>query len=185
MKAKQDPEHLASTAMAREIAEIPTAAERLLARHDAVCAIADRIRRAAPRLVIVCGRGSSGHVGVYLRYLFEARIGLLVSAAAPSVITAYRKEPDMRGALFFVISQSGRSPDLVAATRYARRAGALTVALVNDDASPAAAAADLVLPIDAGPERAIAATKTVVLSMLAGVQLVAQLAGDGELGDAL
>src|SRR5215831_19419028 len=178
MKAKHDPERMASTAMAREIAEIPAAAGRLLARHHPFAAIADRIRRAAPRIVIVCGRGSSGHVGVYLRYLFEARIGLLVSAAAPSVITAYRQQPDMRGALFLVISQSGRSPDLVAATQSARRAGALTLALVNDDTSPAAAAADLVLPIDAGPERAVAATKTVVLSMLAGVQLVAALTGD-------
>src|SRR5262245_44543149 len=86
---------MASTAMAQEIAEIPAAAGRLLARHDAVSAIADRIRRAAPRIVIVCGRGSSGHVGVYLRYLVEARIGLLVSAAAPSIVTAYRRQPDM------------------------------------------------------------------------------------------
>jgi glucosamine--fructose-6-phosphate aminotransferase (isomerizing) len=173
------------TAMAREIREIPAAARRLVGRQAVVSAIAERIRAAAPRVVVTCGRGSSGHVGVYLRYLFEARIGLLVSAAAPSVITAYRKKPDMRGALFFVISQSGRSPDLIAVTRSARQAGALTVALVNDDASPAAAAADLVLPIDAGPERAVAATKTVVLSMLAGVQLIAALTGDGELGDAV
>src|SRR5207245_6998191 len=127
---------MASTAMAREIAEIPAAARRLLARHDAVSAIADRVRRAAPRIVIVCGRGSAGHVGVYLRYLVEARIGLLVSAAAPSIVTAYRRQPDMANALFIVISQSGRSPDLVMATQYARQAGALTLAIVNDEASP-------------------------------------------------
>jgi glucosamine--fructose-6-phosphate aminotransferase (isomerizing) len=180
-KAERPP----ATAMAREIREIPAAARRLLARQAVVSTIADRIHAATPRVVVTCGRGSSGHVGVYLRYLFEARMRLLVSAAAPSVITAYRKQPDMRGALFLVISQSGRSPDLVAATQCARRAGALTLALVNDDASPVAAAADLVLPIDAGPERAVAATKTVVLSMLAGGQLVAALTGDGELGYAL
>jgi glutamine---fructose-6-phosphate transaminase (isomerizing) len=162
-------ERVAATAMAREIAEIPAAAERLLARSDALCAIADRIRQAAPRIVIICGRGSSGHVGVYLRYLIEARVGLLVSACAPSIVTAYRRRPDMRNALFIVISQSGRSPDLVMATRYARQSGALTLAIVNDEASPAAVAADLVLPIGAGPEHAVAATKTVVLSMLAGV----------------
>ena len=113
------------TAMAHEIREIPAAAGRLLGRQALLSAIADRIHAAAPRVVVTCGRGSSGHVGVYLRYLFEARIGLLVSAAAPSVITAYRKQPDMRNALFLVISQSGRSPDLVAATQSARRAGAL------------------------------------------------------------
>ena len=167
--------HVAS-AMARETAEIPAAAERLLARADLFDAIAGRIEQAKPRIVVFCGRGSSGHVGVYLRYLFEARLGLLVSAAAPSVVTAYRRRPDMRDALFVVISQSGRSPDLVTATEVARKSGALTLAIVNDEHSPAAAASELVLPIGAGPERAVAATKTVVLSMIAGARLVASLA---------
>jgi glucosamine--fructose-6-phosphate aminotransferase (isomerizing) len=171
--------------MAREIAEIPALAGRLLAQQGDVCAIAERIRQAAPRIVIVCGRGSSGHVGVYFRYLIEARLGVIVSAAAPSVFTAYRRRPDMRNALFVVISQSGRSPDLVMATEYARVSGALALAIVNDDASPVAAAADLVLPIGAGPERAVAATKTVALSMQAGVQLVTALTGDADLRDAL
>jgi glutamine---fructose-6-phosphate transaminase (isomerizing) len=178
-------ERVASTAMAREIAEIPAAAERLLGRNAAFCAIAERIRQAAPRIVIICGRGSSGHAGVYLRYLIEARVGLLVSACAPSIVTAYRRRPDMRNALFIVISQSGRSPDLVMATQYARQSGALTLAVVNDEASPAAAAADLVLPIGAGPEHAVAATKTVVLSMLAGVGLIAALTGEDDLSNAL
>lgn len=186
MKANvHESDRVAPTAMAREIAEIPAAAERLLARGGAVSAIADRIQRAAPRFVIFCGRGSSGHVGVYLRYLIEARVGLLVSASAPSIVTAYRRRPDMRNALFIVISQSGRSPDLVMATQYARQSGALTLAIVNDEASPAAVAADLILPIGAGPEHAVAATKTVALSMLAGVQLVAALAGEDDLRDAL
>jgi len=171
--------------MAQEIAEIPDLARQLLARQGEVAGIAARIRDAAPRIVIVCGRGSSGHVGVYFRYLIEARAGVIVSAAAPSVFTAYRRRPDMRNALFVVVSQSGRSPDLVMATEYAQESGALTLAIVNDEASPVAAAADLVLPIGAGPERAVAATKTVALSMQAGVQLVAALTGDADLGDAL
>jgi glutamine---fructose-6-phosphate transaminase (isomerizing) len=178
-------DHANQTLMAREIAEIPFLAERLLDRQGDIAVIAERVRQAAPRIVIVCGRGSSGHVGVYFRYLIEARIGLLVSAAAPSVFTAYRRRPDMRNALFVVISQSGRSPDLVMATEYARQSGALTLAIVNDEASPVAATADLVLPIGAGPERAVAATKTVVLSMLAGLKLVTALAGDADLKDAL
>ncbi len=178
-------EPMATTCMAREIAEIPALAGRLLARQGDMRALADRIRQAAPRIVIVCGRGSSGHVGVYFRYLIEARLGVIVSAAAPSVFTAYRRRPDMRNALFVVISQSGRSPDLVMATEYARDSGALALAIVNDEASPVAAAADLVLPIGAGPERAVAATKTVALSMQAGVQLVTALTGDADLRDAL
>jgi glutamine---fructose-6-phosphate transaminase (isomerizing) len=173
------------TNMAREIAEIPALAAKLLARQGEVGVIAERIRQAAPRVVIVCGRGSSGHVGVYFRYLIEARAGVIVSAAAPSVFTAYRRRPDMHNALFVVISQSGRSPDLVMATEYAKESGALTLAIVNDDASPVADAATLVLPIGAGPERAVAATKTVALSMQAGIQLMAALTGDTDLRDAL
>ena len=175
----------AASAMARETAEIPAAAERLLARADLFAEIARRIEQAKPRIVVFCGRGSSGHAGVYLRYLFEARLGLLASASAPSVVTAYRRPPDMRDALFVVISQSGRSPDLVTATEVARKSGALTLAIVNDEHSPAAAASELVLPIGAGAERAVAATKTVVLSMIAGARLVAALGRDDDLNDGL
>src|SRR6185312_10517035 len=94
--------------------------------------------------MVFCGRGSSGHVGVYLRYLFEVRLGMLASAAAPSVVTAYRRPPDFRDALFVVVSQSGRSPDLIDATQMARKFGALTLAIVNDEKSPAATASELV-----------------------------------------
>ena len=134
---------------------------------------------------MLCARGSSGHVTVFMRYLLEARLGLLVSAAAPSVVTAYKKRPEMRDTLFIVVSQSGRSPDLVMATQVARECGALTLAIVNDENSPAAKAADLVLPINAGPEKAVAATKTVALSMIAGTALVAALSRDAELEAAL
>src|SRR5215471_18924954 len=174
-----------NAAMAREIAEIPAAAARLLARTEVIATIVARVERAKPRMVVFCGRGSSGHVGVYLRYLVEARLGLLVSNAAPSVVTAYRRPPDMRDALFVVVSQSGRSPDLVTATRVARAAGALTLAIVNDEASPAATESELVLPVGAGPEHAVAATKTVVLSMIAGARLVAALARDEDLLEGL
>ena len=174
-----------ASAMARETAEIPAVAERLLARADLFAAIAERIERTKPRIVVFCGRGSSGHAGVYLRYLFEARLGLLGSAAAPSVVTAYARPPDMRDALFVVVSQSGRSPDIIKATEVARASGALTLAIVNDEKSPAATASELVLPIGAGAERSVAATKSVVLSMIAGAGLVAALARDGDLNDAL
>ncbi len=174
-----------ASAMARETAEIPAVAERLLVRTDLFAAIAARIQHAKPRIVVFCGRGSSGHVGVYLRYLFEARLGLLGSAAAPSVVTAYQCPPDMRDALFVVVSQSGRSPDIVKATEMARQSGALTLAIVNDENSPAAAASELVLQIGAGAEHSVAATKSAVLSMIAGAALVAALARDGELKDVL
>src|SRR5262249_34923152 len=174
-----------ASAMARETAEIPATAERLLARTDMFAAIAERIERTRPRIVVFCGRGSSGHVGVYLRYLFEARLGLLASAAAPSVVTAYQRPREFNDSLFVVVSQSGRSPDLITATQVARKFGALTLAIVNDETSPAAAASELVLPIGAGDEHAIAATKTVVLSMIAGAKLVATMAREDDLNDGL
>ena len=176
--------HLTS-AMAREIAEIPTATKAFLLQSREVAAIAERIRNAERHFVVICGRGSSGHVGVYLRYLFETRLGLLVSAAAPSVVTAYKRPSDMRHAIFIVISQSGRSPDLIMATRLAREFGALTIALVNEVQSPVAAESELVLPVRAGPEHAVAATKTVALSMVAGAQLIAALTDDADLTRAI
>ena len=176
---------LIQTAMAREIREIPLTTERLLAEQDLVASVADRIRRADPRVVVISGRGSSANAGTFLRYLFETRAGLLVSTSAPSVVTTYRQSIDMRNAVFIVVSQSGRSPDLVAGARAARESGALTIAIVNDVASPVAQACELTLPVGAGPERAVAATKSVVLSMVISGQLVASLTSDHALSEKL
>jgi glucosamine--fructose-6-phosphate aminotransferase (isomerizing) len=169
------------TAMAREIREIPEIADRLLTEHDLVAAVVNRIRQADPRVVVISGRGSSGNAGTFLRYLFEARAGLLVSTSAPSVMTTYGQSIDMRNAIFIVISQSGRSPDLVTGAQSARQNGALTIAIVNDLTSPVALACELTLPIGAGLERSVAATKSVVLSMIIGVQLVASLTSNDTL----
>lgn len=171
--------------MADELAESGEAVARLLTQNALFREIARRIAKATPRLAVLCGRGSSGHAGVYLRYLFETRCALLGSAAAPSVFTAYGKRPDMGGTLFVVISQSGRSPDLLTATEAARMQGALTLALVNDVDSPVAQAAELVLPVLAGPERSVAATKSVIAAMAAGAMLVAHLEPDDALRTAI
>lgn len=173
----------AGSAMAEEIREIPLTTGRLLANHGLAAAVADRIRQANPRVVVISGRGSSANAGTFLRYLFETRAGLLVSTSAPSVVTTYNRSIDMREAIFIVISQSGRSPDLVAGAQSARRSGALTIAIVNDATSPVALACELTLPISAGVERSVAATKSVVLSMVIGVQLVASLCADHALSE--
>jgi glucosamine--fructose-6-phosphate aminotransferase (isomerizing) len=178
-------DELIQTAMAREIREIPLATARLLAEQDLVASVADRIRRADPRAVVISGRGSSANAGTLLRYLFEARAGLLVSTSAPSVVTTYGQSIDMRNAVFIVVSQSGRSPDLVAGARAARESGDLTIAIVNDVTSPVAEACELTLPVGAGPERAVAATKSVVLSMVISGQLVASLTSDHALNEKL
>jgi glutamine---fructose-6-phosphate transaminase (isomerizing) len=173
------------SAMAREICESAEVASRIVRNRDAVADLSRRLDIGAAPLAVLCGRGSSGHAGVFLRYLIETRLHLPVSASAPSVVTAFRKPLALRNALFIVISQSGRSPDLVAATQSARAVGARTVAIVNAVPSPVSAAAEFVVPIEAGPELAVAATKTAIGSLVAGAGLVAELAGDVTLRSAL
>jgi glutamine---fructose-6-phosphate transaminase (isomerizing) len=175
----------ASSAMARETCESGDVAARILRSRQAISGIARHLDIGAMPLAVLCGRGSSGHAGVFLRYLIETRLHLPVSASAPSVITAFRKPLSLDHALFIVISQSGRSPDLVAATQSARASGARTVAIVNVVPSPVAEAAEFVIPIEAGIEHSVAATKTVVGSMAAGAELIAALAADEALRSAL
>ena len=168
--------------MRQDIDAAPGACAALLAAApDTLSALAATLRASAPRFAIVCGRGSSGHAGTYLRYLLGMRGGLIAAEASPSILTVHRATPAMDGALFILLSQSGRSPDLVAMADAARAASATTVAIVNDPGSPAALACAHVLPILAGPERAVAATKTVVNTLAAGAALVAALADDGGL----
>ena len=173
------------SAMAREICESADVVSQILRRRDSLAEVARRLDVGTSPLVVLCGRGSSGHAGVFLRYLMETRLHLPVSASAPSVITAFRKPLTLRNALFLVISQSGSSPDLVAATEFARASGARTVAIVNAVPSPVASAAEFVVPIGAGPEHSVAATKTVIGSMAAGAELIAELADDSQLRSAL
>ena len=127
-----------SSAMARETCESADVVARILQGRRAIADVARRLDIGTAPLAVLCGRGSSGHAGVFLRYLIETRLHLPVSASAPSVITAFRKPLTLRNALFIVISQSGRSPDLVAATTSARESGARTVAIVNAVNSPVA-----------------------------------------------
>jgi glutamine---fructose-6-phosphate transaminase (isomerizing) len=174
-----------SSAMGREVCESADVVSRIVGNRGAIAEIARGLDITNAPLGVLCGRGSSGHVGVFLRYLIETRLHLPVSASAPSVITAFRKPLILRNALFIVISQSGRSPDLVAATQSARESGARTIAIVNAPQSPVANAAEFVLPIEAGPEQSVAATKSVIASMAAGAGLIAELADDKTLGAAL
>jgi glucosamine--fructose-6-phosphate aminotransferase (isomerizing) len=173
------------SAMASELQESADVVARIVGNRAATRDVAKQLGIDAAPLCVVCGRGSSGHAGVFLRYLIETRLRLPVSASAPSVITAFGAALKLRNALFIVISQSGRSPDLIAATRSARAAGARTVAIVNAAGSPVADEAEVVIPMGAGNEYSVAATKTVIASMAVGAALVAELAGDSELRDAL
>ena len=112
------------SAMESEIGESADVVSRIVRNRRGMAEIAQGLRIGSAPLCVLCGRGSSGHAGVFLRYLIETRLGLPVSASAPSVTTAFRTPLVLRDALFIVISQSGRSPDLVAATKSARATGA-------------------------------------------------------------
>lgn len=147
--------------------------------------LAERLRHLAPRAVVTCARGSSDHAATFAKYLIETRLNILTSSAAPSVSSVYEATPNLAGTLFLAISQSGASPDLLAAVRGARIAGALVVALVNAEASPLAQIADFTVPLCAGTERSVAATKSYIASLCAIIQLVGSWAGDSPLLAAL
>jgi glucosamine--fructose-6-phosphate aminotransferase (isomerizing) len=135
------------------------------------------IARRRPRFAVLAARGSSDHAAIFGKYLLETQAGLVASLAAPSVYSLYGRSPDARDALAIGISQSGQSPDIVSAIDGARRAGALALAVTNDEASPLARVADLVLPLAVGPERSIAATKTFTAELLALWLLVGAVTG--------
>ena len=129
------------TRMFREAADAPAAVRaQLSANRDAHRATLGGVLRSyAPRAVVTCARGSSDHAATYARYLIETRTGLLASSAAPSVSSLYAAKADLEAVLFVAISQSGASPDLLAAARAAKDAGALVVALVNAEGLAAGA----------------------------------------------
>ena len=169
-----------------EAAQAPAVVRaQLAANAERVARLAARLRESPPRAVVTCARGSSDHAATFARYLIETRLGVLTSSAAPSVSSVYGVAPDMVGAVMIAISQSGASPDLLAAVSRARSNGARIVALVNAANSPLAQLADDVIPLHAYPELSVAATKSYIASLSAIVQLVASWAEDAALAAAL
>ena len=159
-----------------EIREQPDVLERLLREgRGRAEEIAARIRERAPRYVVIAARGSSDNAARYAQYLFGAHNRLPVCLATPSLYTLYEAGPSLGGALVIGVSQSGRSPDIVSVLEAGRRDGSLTVAITNEPDSPLARAAEHVLPLGAGPERAVAATKTYSASLGALAMLSAAL----------
>lgn len=163
-----------------EIREQPRVLARLLAsQRDTAHAIAERWRETAPTHVLIAARGTSDNAARYAQYLWGERARLTVGLAAPALFGPASAPPRLRGAVVVGISQSGASPDLVAVVAEARRQERPTLAITNDPGSPLARAADQVLPLDAGPERAVAATKTYT-AQLAAVALVASALAPGD-----
>jgi len=174
------------TTMYREAAEAPDKVENQLQRNAAALAeLAGRLRGNPPPAMVTIARGSSDHAATYARYLVETRLGILASSLSPSIFSVFKAPLSLRNMLCLAISQSGRSPDLLAAAGAARDSGAILVALVNDADSPLAEIASVVLPQEAGPEKSAAATKSFIASLSAIAQMVALWSGDPAMQAAL
>ncbi|WP_041228050.1 SIS domain-containing protein [Deinococcus deserti] len=172
--------------MLQETREAPEVIRRQIVQNmsrvqEIVCAIRER----PPKMAVTIARGSSDHACSFLKYGLETQLSLPVASIGPSVHTLYGAQLDLQGALVLAVSQSGASPDVVETLRMARQRGGLTVALVNVEDSALAHAAEFVLPLQCGEERAVAATKSYLASLTAFLPVVAQLSGDLDLDLAL
>jgi glucosamine--fructose-6-phosphate aminotransferase (isomerizing) len=162
--------------MRLEIAEQPAAvADTLRALAEPALALAAAVRERGVDRVVLVARGSSDHAAIYGRYLLEGRCGIVTALAAPSLYTTYAAPVDLRGALAIGVSQSGETPEIVAALAYAGARGALTAAITNDGQSAIAREADHPLVTRAGVERSVAATKTFTAQLAAFAALAAAL----------
>ena len=172
--------------MYTEAADGAITVERQLERNERVMSdLARRLRETPPRFVVSCARGSSDHAATFAKYLIETELGLVTASASLSVSSLYNAPQDVKDALYLVISQSGRSADLVRSAEAARAGGARVVALVNAEDSPLAAVADTVIPLCAGPERSVPATKSYLGALAAVLHLVAHWKQDAALLQAL
>jgi len=160
--------------MLAEARSTPEVVRSLLSSDEELYrSLAAALLKSPPTGVVTIARGSSDNAAGYLAYLVSARTGRLVTSLPMSLVTVYHAPLVARGVLAVAVSQSGRSPDLVEPVRTVRAAGATTVAMVNEEHSPLAEAAEWVLPLRAGPERAVAATKSFVASLAAEARLAA------------
>lgn len=171
-----------STQMKTEIEEIPVAVERLLMSGDKqIDQIASRLKNAEVPCLLSVARGSSDHVCTYLKYAAELLLGLPMATVGPSLASVYNARLQAKGMLCFSVSQSGKSPDITRMTETLTEAGAVTLAITNDVGSPLAKVSAETIPIHAGPELSVAATKTFVTSLVAGLWLLAELKCEDEL----
>ena len=152
---------------------------------DRYAALGQTLRTTQFNTALTIARGSSDHAANYCAYLIMARMGRVVASLPMSLLTLYKSPLVTRNTLTIAISQSGQSPDVVEPTGYFRNGGATTVALVNDMTSPLAQAAEWAMPLHAGKEQSVAATKSFITSLVAGARLVAEWQNDPDLKEGL
>jgi glucosamine--fructose-6-phosphate aminotransferase (isomerizing) len=146
--------------------------------EEAIQSLAESLRRQPPHLAVTVARGSSDHAATYFAYLAMPRLGVPVLSLPMSLMTLRQASLNVRGQLALGFSQSGKSPDLVDSMAALRAQGARTVALVNVAESPLTAACEQVIPLSAGAERSVAATKSFIATLSAGARLVAHWQND-------
>lgn len=162
-----------------EIREQPTTARRLIDEgREPISRIAAALRETPLDTIVIAARGTSDHAAVYAQYVFGVRHRVTVGLAAPSIVSLYGVEPRFGRSVVIGISQSGESPDVVGVVAAARDQGVPTIAITNSAGSPLSRAAEHAIDLRAGPERAVAATKTYTAELLAVALLSATLSGD-------
>jgi len=177
---------MTTSIMEQEARQAPAVIAQQLTENRAQCEIiGKKLQKLSPKLVMIIGRGSSDHAGVFGKYLIEIETGVPTCSASPSVTSVYGKQLQLADTLVIVISQSGRSPDILAQAQMAKDAGAYCIALVNDEQSPLAALVDDVLPLKAGVEQSVAATKSYLSTLSALLQLTAYWSNNQSLMSAL
>jgi len=174
------------TIMEKEAAQSPAVVARQIRENTEILVeLCRRLHDTPPPFAMTIARGSSDHAATFAKYLIETRLGIVTSSAAPSVLTLYKSKLRLKGALVIGISQSGESPDICEVMAYARKAGAITVAFVNKIESPLARASEYVVPLCAGEEKAVAATKSYIAALAALVHFIGVWSEDHRLLKAL
>lgn len=164
-----------------EIFEQPAVLACLLeTRMAALQKIAQAIQERGIKYIFIAARGTSDHAGLYAKYLWGALNQMPIAMATPSLFSIYGKPPVLKDALVLGISQSGQSPDIVSVVAEGRRQGSPTLAITNDPGSPLAQAAEFVIDVCAGPEEAVAATKTYTAQLMTVAMLSAAASDDGD-----
>ena len=171
--------------MASEIAETPQVFTSIVKNQQAFDAVKDVLLEEKIQSVLILARGTSDNAAHYLKYLIETQIGLPVGLTSPSSVTVYNAELKYANTLIVAISQSGQSPDLVKFATAARQANAYIIAMTNDDKSPLATIAHNHFSLLAGPELAVAATKSYNAQLLISYLLVASWTGKKVNGEQL
>jgi len=165
--------------MRSELGEAPEVARTLIEKQRGVIdSVAEAVRPRPVEMVLIAARGTSDHAAIYAQYVFGVHNRLPVALAAPSIQSLYGVVPRLHNALVIGVSQSGQSPDVVGVIEEARRQNAPTIAVTNDPGSPLSHAAEFNIDIHAGPERAVAATKTYVAELTALAMLSTALNDD-------